>query len=69
MKVVKETICTKYDERGRVIKRTRTVDIEEVSTDFGYDFATRYGECERPRQTSINRIREAYDDYCKCKEW
>lgn len=66
---IKETICTEMDERGRIVKRTRTVEYEKSNTDFGYDHATRYGEYERPRQTSIHRIMEAYDDYCRSNQW
>lgn len=66
---IKETICTEVDNRGRVIKRTRTVEFEKPNTDFGYDYATRYGECERPRQTSFDRIMDAYEDYRRCEQW
>ena len=66
---IKETICTEIDERGRVTKSTRTIDIEGPDTDSGYDFGTRYGCYASPRQSSINRIFEAYDDYCKSQQW
>ena len=66
---IKETICTEIDDRGNVTKRTRTIDIEESSTDFGYDYGTRYGEHVNPRRSSINRIFEAYDDYRKSQQW
>lgn len=66
---IKETICTEIDNRGRVIKRTRTIDIEEPDTDLGYDFGTRYGDYASPQRTSINRIFEAYDDFRKSQQW
>ncbi len=69
MKKIKETIYTEIDDEGRVTKRTRTVDIEESNTDFGYDFGTRYGVYGSPRQSSFNRIFEAYDDFRKSQQW
>lgn len=66
---IKETICTEMDERGRVIKRTRTVDIEDWNTDQGYDYGTRFGEYANPRQSSYSRIFEAYDDFRKSQQW
>ena len=66
---IKETICTEIDDRGRVIRRTRTVDIEDSSTEFGYDYATIHGDYENPRRSSISRIFEAYDDYRKSQQW
>lgn len=66
---IKETICTEIDNKGRVTKRTRTIDIEESHTDSGYDFGTRYGGYGSPRQSSITRIFEAYDDYRKSQQW
>ena len=66
---IKETIYTEVDAMGRVTKRTRTVDIEDNNTDFGYDYGTRYCGYGRPREASINRIFEAYDDYRKSQQW
>lgn len=66
---IKETIYTEIDNRGRVTRRTRTVDIDDSDMNYGYDHATRYGERDCPRQASFSRIMEAYDDYCRCKEW
>lgn len=66
---IKETIYTEMDERGRVIKRTRTVDIEDHNTDLGYDYGTRFGDYGNPHQASINRIFEAYHDYRNSQQW
>lgn len=66
---IKETICTEIDDRGRVIKRTRTIDIDESRTNRGYDYGTMYCGFGSPRQASIDRIMEAYDDYCKSNQW
>ena len=66
---IKETICTEIDDRGRVIKRTRTIDIDESYVDRGYDFGTRYGEIAGPRHTSFGRILEAYEDYRRSEQW
>jgi hypothetical protein len=62
---VKETICTEIDDRGRVIRRTRTVDLVDIDRD---DF----DECESSsgiHRTSSKRIREAVEDYYRTKEW
>ena len=66
---IKETICTEIDDNGRVLKRTRTVDIEEYNTDFGYDYGTRYTGCGNPRQSSFGRIFDAYEDFRKSQQW
>lgn len=66
---IKETVCTEIDERGRVIKRTRTIDIDETYTDRGYDFGTRYGDTASPRRSSFSRIVEAYEDYRRTEQW
>lgn len=65
---VKETIYTEIDERGRITKRTRNIEIDETITDRGYDHATRHGD-GNPHQGSISRIMEAYADYYKSLEW
>ena len=66
---IKETIYTEIDYRGRVIKRTRTVETYESDTDRGYDYGTIYAGCDAPRRTSMDRILEAYDDYRKSQQW
>lgn len=66
---IKETICTELDERGRVIRRTRTVDVTKSDTDLGYDYGTRYGRPSSPREVSSKRIYEAYEDYRNSCEW
>lgn len=66
---IKETIYTEIDERGRVTKHTRTIDIDESYTDRGYDFGTICCGSGSPRQTSFDRIMEAYADYRKTEQW
>ena len=66
---IKETICTEIDGRGRVVRRTRTIDIDESYTDRGYDYGTRYGEPATPRRSSLGRIMEAYEDYRRTEQW
>ena len=66
---IKETICTEIDERGRVIRRTRTVDIDDSNVERGYDYGTRYGEHVTPRHSSLDRIMEAYDEYRRSEQW
>jgi hypothetical protein len=66
---IKETIYTEIDYRGRVIKRTRTVETYESDTDRGYDYGTTCCGYGSPRQSSFDRIYEAYDDYRKSREW
>lgn len=66
---IKETICTEFDERGRVVRRTRTVDVTESRMDRGYDYGTRYDRTGGPREVSSKRIYEAYEDYRNSCEW
>lgn len=66
---IKETIYTEIDDRGYVVKCTRTVEAVDSFTDRGYDYGTRYGDYGNPRCTSIGRIMEAYDDYRKSQQW
>ena len=66
---IKETIYTEIDKRGRITKRTRTVDIIESNTDRGYDYGTICCGKGNPRQASIHRIMEAYDDYTRSNQW
>lgn len=66
---IKETICTEIDDRGNVVKRTRTVAVKDSNTDRGYDYGTRYGSFGNPRQSSYKRIYEAYEDYRDSKQW
>ena len=66
---IKETIYTELDSRGRVIKRTRTIDIDDPYIDRGYDFGTRFCGCGEPQQSSYKRIYEAYRDYRDSQQW
>lgn len=67
--LIKETICTEIDERGRVIKQTRKVSTYESNVDYGYDYGTRYGEFGEPRRSSLDRIMDSYLDYRRTQEW
>lgn len=62
----KETIYTEYDARGRVIRRTATVEVydedRELYPDDGFT-----NNCVH--QTSSKRIQEAIDDYRMSKEF
>ena len=66
---IKETITTEVDNRGRVIKRTHTVDVIDSETDQEHD--DRSGVCRFSalHRASSKRIYEAYEDYCMSKEW
>lgn len=66
---IKETIYTEVDERGHVVNHTRTVEIDDSDTNQGYDYGTRFGEFGNPRQSSLKRIYEAYEDFYKSREW
>ena len=66
---IKETIYTEIDDRGRVVKRTRTVETYESAMDRGYDYGTICCGRDEPRRTSFDRIMEAYDDYRKSQQW
>lgn len=66
---IKETICTELDARGRVVKRSRTVDVVDFFEDR--EPANRrercgFGELHR---TSSKRIYEAYEDYRMSNQW
>lgn len=66
---IKETICTELDTRGRVVRRTRTVDLIDSETN---DDCINYDEYDGLRgihQTSSKRIYEAIKDYYCSKEW
>lgn len=66
---IKETICTELDKHGRVVRRTRTVDL--IDSDIGHD-EIRYNENEGLcgiHQASTKRISEAIRDYYSSKEW
>ena len=66
---IKETITTEVDNRGRIIKRTRTVDIIDSETD--HENGDRRGFCKvgELHRSSAKRIYEAYEDYRMSKEW
>lgn len=64
---IKETICTEVDRRGRVIKRTHTVDVIDSEMERNHR-EERYGFDELHR-SSRKRIYEAYEDYRMSKEW
>jgi hypothetical protein len=66
---IKETIYTETDARGRIIKRTRTIEEYPDDIDRGYDYGTRYGGFGRCHEGSLNRIFAAYDDYRKTQQW
>lgn len=66
---IKETIYTETDYRGRVIKRTRIVETVASDAERGYDYGTRYGEYDVPRNTTFGRIMEAYEDYRRSEQW
>lgn len=62
----KETIFTEYDARGRVIRRTATVEFYEDTRELYPDDST-VDNCIH--RTSSKRIQEAIDDYRMSKEW
>lgn len=66
---IKETIYTEVDEFGRAVRRTRETEIYDSSTDYGYDYGTRYGGYGNPRRSSTRRMMDAYEDDCRCREW
>lgn len=66
---IKETIYTKVDDKGRVIEQTRTVDVKESNTDYGYDYGTLFGEYGNPHRSSFKRIYESYSDYRCSQQW
>lgn len=66
--LIKETICTEIDERGRVIKRTREVRTYDEVVNRGYDYGTR-NEYDELHRSSLGRVCDAYQDYCRTKEW
>ena len=67
---IKETIYTEVDRNGRVIRQSRTVEkIDNLDTDYGYDYATRHGVFNDNYKASFDRIYEAYDDYRKSQQW
>lgn len=65
MMKIKETICTEIDDRGRVIRRTRTVDLFDNYRDDLEESDTGSGI----HRASGKRIREAVEDYYRTKEW
>lgn len=64
----REIICTEYDARGRVIKRTTTVEVFETERDRDYE-ERGYGRNGGLHRASSKRIREAIQDYRMCDEW
>lgn len=59
------------DELGRIIRRTRKrkTTITRSSTDYGYDYGTRYGGYGTPDRASMRRVMEAYGDHRRSQEW
>lgn len=66
---IKETICTEVDARGRVIKRTRTVDVIDSYTDRDESDRDGYRRFSDLHQASSKRIFEAYEDYRMSSQW
>ena len=66
---IKETITTEVDDRGRVIKRTRTVDVIDSDMDQERMDQPGFRRFSDFHRTSAKRIYEAYEDYCISKEW
>ena len=65
MMKIKETICTELDDRGRVVRRTRTVDlIDDYREDLEESDAG-----SGIHRASGKRIQEAVEDYYRTKEW
>ena len=66
---IKETICTEYDERGRLIRRTRTVDVLNSEENRQYDDPSDCFGFGGVHRASSKRIHEAIEDYYMSKEW
>lgn len=66
--ITKETIYTKYDARGRVIKRTSTVEVVDSEEDRDLERAESAEFSGIPR-ASTKRINEAIEDYYLSKDW
>lgn len=64
----KETIYTEYDARGRVTKRTTTVEVFETERDRDYE-ESGYGRNGGLHRASSKCILEAIRDYRMCDEW
>lgn len=64
----KETIYTEYDARGRVVKRTTTVEVFETERDRDYE-ERGYSRNGGLHRASSRRIREAIQDYRMSDEW
>ena len=64
----KETICTEYDARGRVIKRTTTVEVFDTDMDQEPD-GVGYGRNGGLHRASTKRIHEAIEDYLMSNQW
>lgn len=62
----KEIIWTEYDDRGRMIKRTSTVEVFETEEDRERDIVAEISGIHR---ASTKRIQEAIDDYRMSRDW
>ena len=67
--VIKETICTEVDEKGRITKRTHEVKYDHRDVNRGYDYGTRYGERDDVFVGSLKGIFEALDEYRESMKW
>jgi hypothetical protein len=66
---IKETITTEVDNRGRVIRRTRTVDVIDSENEREHDSRPKFSQFSDFHRASPKRIYEAYEDYRMSKEW
>ena len=64
----KETIYTTYDAKGRVVKRTSTVEVIETDEEQHRDDRG-HCRCGDIPWASDRRIREAYEDYRMTDQW
>ena len=62
----KETIYTEYDARGRVVRRTATVEVYDTDCNPCTDSSI---TDDWIHKASTKRIQEAVDDYRMSKEW
>lgn len=66
---IKEVITTEVDNRGRVIRRTRTVDVIDSDMDREHNDRMDFSRFSDLHHASAKRIYEAYEDYRMSKEW
>lgn len=66
--ITKEIIYTKYDARGRVIKRTSTVEVVDSEEDRDRERAES-AEFGGIPKASTRRINEAIEDYFMSNDW